>query len=381
MNIDDIFAGCSPESILHSFAYTRAGFIPREQYERMQPENLRVFDGTRCKGLLVKYFPDTTNEEGKNYSRRALQKQTVYLADPESFNDPYDCSIPFDRDATKRHVLSRFADEFKLKLDPNDDIRRCEELIATHLNGLDGESLPRLKRFNGSQPIVWSHLNYYSMQLAALQRGLDAFDADCVDGVLEQRMSEIEGLTRNYGVACFAASYENQNMWAHYAHGYRGFAIEYDVNRFANASLGNLDAYTQILLQNIWDVSYVMDRPSCTSFAQEYLTSDLNDNSAIELYVRAFCTKQLFWGMEGESRLILPLNSPYVQANERNVPFLPIKAVYLGYKMPTSSKQEILELCTSGEVASKPEVYEMRIDRESFTPRFEKVLSRFGAGA
>ena len=42
---------------------------------------------------LFKYFSNTYNNDRTNYSQQAIITNDIFLANPEMFNDPFDCSV------------------------------------------------------------------------------------------------------------------------------------------------------------------------------------------------------------------------------------------------------------------------------------------------
>lgn len=86
-------------------------------------------------------------------------------------------------------------------------------------------------------------------------------------------------------------------------------------------------------------------------------------------YVKALCSKHLFWGMENECRLILNVADATVARYGRNIPFFPARRVYLGVSMADCEKARIAELCSR--LPKPPEVLNMVANPDSFYPTFE----------
>lgn len=80
------------EYIIQNQVYTQ------EQIEKLSLAEWAVNRITNMPKSLVKYFPNVIDEEtGRNYSLEALENNTVYLQNPDKFDDVYDCSIVFDK--------------------------------------------------------------------------------------------------------------------------------------------------------------------------------------------------------------------------------------------------------------------------------------------
>ena len=160
-------------------------------------------------------------------------------------------------------------------------------------------------------------------------------------------------------------------MWAHYASGYRGFAIEYENDPILLKTSGFSNELTEFLRTNIWDVFYLFERPDCTNEVEQYITCSIDSEWLTRLYVKGLCTKHVTWGMESESRLILHNSNPIVVNSMRNIPFNPAKSVYLGVSMPDERKREIINICAS--LSNPPKVYNMAAGTSNFFPHFAEV--------
>ena len=350
-------------------AIARGVAYPLHCYEQMLLSCMGSFTGPRHIDKLVKFFPDKTTPEGRNYSRQALKHQTVYLADPRMFNDPYDCVIGYDEDAAIQGMVDRFAREFSLDIDGGINLAESIDELAAHLNRLAPESMPTLKALCGEANGIWSHLAYYNMLLDMKQRGLSSFDAKHIDGAVRGKLDEIGRIMDLFGVSCFTSTVENTYMWGHYADGFSGFAIEYDLSPIQSSQ--KLGDNVLKVASNMWDVFYVKNRLLLTKEVVEYLTSDINGEWLRLLYVKALCTKGIDWAFENESRLIMPIKDEYVVQCKRNIPFLPAKKVYLGQRMGVDAKKAIQDICRG--LSPEPQVFEMLPRTDSFVPQFREL--------
>jgi len=120
------------------------------------------------------------------YAIQTLIDGKIWLADPKSFNDPFDCMCYIDR-------------------------KHSDEELLAHLNDC-AQSRGDTRQFT-LEDIPQERLDY--------ERGLD----------------ELEEGVRNAGIFCLAATPFEPLMWAHYADGHRGFCIEYE--RRADNDLGS----------------------------------------------------------------------------------------------------------------------------------------------
>ena len=114
------------------------------------------------------------------YSLASLTNNTVWLAKPKSFNDPFDCAITLDQQKYKESVLHAVS-------------------VAVERAKPEGLRLEHLQD-------IWPG-------------DKEAFET-FRDGILS--------LIQKMGVCSFSAVSDNVLMWSHYADNHKGFSVEYD---------------------------------------------------------------------------------------------------------------------------------------------------------
>jgi len=114
------------------------------------------------------------------YSLASLANSSIWLSEPKTFNDPFDCALTLDRDAYKQSVVDAIGDAMNRVQQGK---KKREEL---------------LKEWPGDK---------------------DAFETlrDCV-----------KELFQNIGICSFSAIGDHMLMWSHYADNHKGFCVEYD---------------------------------------------------------------------------------------------------------------------------------------------------------
>jgi hypothetical protein len=145
------------------------------------------------------------------HSRSMLTTRKVWLAKPESFNDPFDCKMPFDANLTV-----------------DDLIEYCRR------TGTPKETVRMLTNAKGE--VVKEFIEKWAEELRKLDEEL-----------------------QNYGVFSLSASNNNILLWAHYADGHKGFCIEY--LRSSDNQLGNYEMTRK--------VKYPPDYPVVKSVGKE----------------------------------------------------------------------------------------------------------------
>ena len=114
-------------------ATAREKSYPISEYRKMSLDDLRTSDSSGRGTRLIKFFPDMRKSDGRNYSEEALRNQTVYLADPKVFNDPFDCVIGYNQTKTMYSLLSKMVAEFGIEISEYEDLADYEQQLTGQL--------------------------------------------------------------------------------------------------------------------------------------------------------------------------------------------------------------------------------------------------------
>lgn len=128
------------------------------------------------------------------------------------------------------------------------------------------------------------------------------------------------------GVYSLSKTFDNELLWAYYASGHTGFAIEYDID-ILEQSL-NYNAYAQQLYK--FDVEYLNDVPQID-------ISTIRGNEIVEMLKRFIGTKSSSWAHEKEVRFIFEHTGLF------EIDFKAITAIYFGCRMPDSDIDYIMK--------------------------------------
>jgi hypothetical protein len=128
------------------------------------------------------------------------------------------------------------------------------------------------------------------------------------------------------GVYSLSKTFDNELLWAYYASGHTGFAIEYDID-ILEQSL-NYNSYAQQLYK--FDVEYLNDVPQID-------ISTIRGNEIVEMLKRFIGTKSSSWAHEKEVRLIFENTGLF------EIDFKAVTAIYFGCRMPDGDINYIME--------------------------------------
>ncbi len=207
-----------------------------EEKEIVKSQNDEDYLKTSLPKTIFKY-------EGIDYkSLINLKSQSIFMASPTNFNDPYDCSLNFQLDELKN------------------------------------EDEPKIKKFYLSKSEISKEQTI----------GLDEMNSDNFKAALYNSYSEAQNISKKsfletYGVSCFSEVNDELLMWAHYSSKYKGFCLEFKT--FIEP------------FNNIKKVNYVVEFPKLDPVS--LIVEKSND-----LLLAPYLTKSERWNYEKEWRLL-----------------------------------------------------------------------------
>ncbi|MFN6262411.1 MAG: DUF2971 domain-containing protein [Chromatiaceae bacterium] len=180
-------------------------------------------------------------------------------------------------------------------------------------------------------------------------------------------------LTQMYGVTCFATdsgvlkASAKEYMWFHYGNGLRGLCLEFDKDVLVDSiyALNPQEDENHQPHLVAKDVNYVHIRPELDAFrfleVYSLYQHDLSQKQWIydSLFYPTLFTKPLAFAAEREFRIILE------GAVKKKMRFSPsaVRAVYIGERMESKLKQDVIGYFLSAGVTN---IQEVQIDHESY---------------
>jgi hypothetical protein len=171
-----------------------------------------------------------------------LKSQILYMANPGSFNDPFDCAVNIEASSLTKNEVEKIRTYYLNK----DDI---SETLKAEFRTKSNEDL-------------------FGLFKISAQKALD-----------ERKIS----FNTKYGVCCFSETKSNLLMWAHYAESFSGYCLEYFTNK---------EPFDKML-----PVEYMVDFPK---FDIAAFVLEGKDDQIFKL----FCTKSKEWDYEKEWRVL-----------------------------------------------------------------------------
>lgn len=159
------------------------------------------------------------------------------------------------------------------------------------------------------------------------------------------------------GIYSLSTNVSNELLWAHYASGHTGFAIEYDID-YLKKSL-NFNKYFQKLFD--LEISYVNKVPTLTMM-------DLPPHGNIErILKKCIGTKSKAWEYEEEIRLVFDAIGLF------DIDYRAITGIYFGYRMEESEIEYIMEQLKGRGLS----YYKMELDTNSYRFTPVKIRDKF----
>lgn len=260
---------------------------------------------------IYKYRKD--DEAG--YARKNLASSTIWLATPDTYNDPFDCvlqfSVPNMAAAFEKGFIDAFMAGNQLDIPPENvtKVKQSPTPLQTFLQNITGEG-----------------------QAGANAKQAAALISKAIPGYINSTKDFLQALRTIAQVCSFSAVHDSILMWSHYADNHRGFCVEYALDQFDSN-----DAF----LKNLYPVAYSNDLSDLTPWAERLVSGEAGDLDIGSLLLGVI-QKFTGWQYEQEWRYIRFQEPPNEDRN-RSMP-LPSR-VFLGAKAQPSTTEAIAAIC------------------------------------
>jgi len=319
------------------------------------PDNKKNFSKTVLKNInlvnektkympvyLFKYYSPTSD------NILDIKNKKLWLSHPDSFNDPFDCKVGYDKENFEKVTLLDFITKLGTK-----------EESQNH-NGFSKEDIIRI--LNSSiENVSWlsKKEEYWDAKRKILDSKSQEFRSKVYD-YLDKKLSDIdfkiEKLKKiNIRIACFSQLDKYDEfcrqiaMWSHYADEHRGFCIEYDLSflkeenpfsfeyaDFYNNKEQYLDERNKFIIKSsLFPVRYTSSRINIPVTKLNRIK--LNENGAViynsnidEIIYNTYIVKSANWNYEKEWRIIF--DNEICKFYSNKIPFPYAKKIYLGCK-------------------------------------------------
>lgn len=364
MDINELFLSArqmAPQFAL-SYCIVNGAIMKLDEIQNMGCQEFGIRSKLNMPLKLYKYFPNVLKKEkdGKevNYSIQALKNNTVFMQSPCEFDDVYDSDITIDYYEYERLRLIEYCNRCQIEIKETFSTQELGnalvQAIVTKLN-----STGDIHSIFTKEPD--SDIEKLSNENFALRLALELNDQiDLGQAVAKIIYSDFEKycdkLKNIFRTSCFTTTPYSQLMWGGaYADCHRGFCIEYTV-------LLNDKKY-QDVYQNLYPMIYCKTRPNMTERIVKLQDKEITEEGLWDIYSHGALRKSIDWVFQNEWRLLLPMRCENI--SDYNLMFFPITKVFLGNRMSSEKRKEIIEICHNKNIPyvgimRNPSVFEMQ---------------------
>jgi Protein of unknown function (DUF2971) len=275
---------------------------------------------------IYKYRSDTPN------ARKNLISNTIWLASPESYNDPYDCFLQFSpasmASAFEKGLIDAFVAGYKLSipLEKINEAKHSPTPLQTFIQEISSEAK------TGSDPL----------QIAKIL-------SETVPNYIKTTVEFLQAVRIIAKICSFSAVHDSILMWSHYAKDHQGFCIEYDLQTFDPA-----DAFPR----NLYPVTYSHDLVDLTPWAEKLVTGHAEELTPGFLLLGVL-QKFEGWEYEQEWRYVSFQEAP---TSNRERPMPQPSRVFLGSKATPATTKELIAICDEKNIP----VWQMRMASDKY---------------
>ncbi len=275
-----------------------------------------------------------------------IEKNQVYLSNPDRFDDTFDCKNDIDELMFHNIMMKLYLDTLGINYDSNIENK---DLIVLLFNRL-------IKISNINTLVDWLDDNKINKVLALriqhIYLSMNSKPRKPLYGIKKALDYDYKDFINNYKkfrITCFTNNPTNLKMWSLYANDNKGICIEYTLDE-------NHSMY-------IFSVLYSHLRGD---FKYCVNNNDTNDNEIFfKMLIESVLRKDISWIEQDEYRLISANN-----LNSNNIiPFHPITAIYAGDKISTRNLNVIKRICSKKGI----DLYKMERDVKCFELYSKKV--------
>ena len=259
-------------------------------------------------------------------------KNQIWLSNPLTFNDPYDCSITFDAEKINTIIANNEVDNI---LDHYSE----DEILTSIKTQISSNSNPKEKLLSIMEEIITT------------KEGVEELNK--INRILRPAINSevIENFNRLYKSKLKVSSFSEDNlsmlMWGHYADSHKGFCVEYDIKSMSEKE--NIKKY-------LFPIEYTDTIYDITQF---YIDNVISKNKLdINSLIKSVLYKSKEWAYEKEWRFVIT-NS---ECPDNIISTPKPKAIYLGSKIDKSYKKQFIAICEKNDIP----VFHMQLNNNYF---------------
>ena len=345
---------------MNSYCIVNGTILKLEDVEKMGCNEFSVRSKISMPTHLYRYFPDIETRDKEtgefvNYSIQGLKNNTVFLQSPTEFDDVYDSDISISYNEYERLRLIEYCHRCGIETIEQIDTQELGNLLVQKLY----EYYMSKKSLEDAFVVSNTEEEILANKLFALRIANHIIKTNDFGGSVSKALSDeyneyISELKKIFRTVCFTTTPYSQLMWGMYANCHKGFCVEYKI-------ITDGEKYNDIF-NNLYPLIYCKTRPNMTARLVNAKDKPVTNETLWDLYFHGVLRKSIDWAFQNEWRFVLPRN---YYDTDFNVEFFPISKVYLGNRMSSERRKELISICHEKNipyigVMRNPEVFEMQ---------------------
>jgi Protein of unknown function (DUF2971) len=263
-------------------------------------------------------------------SIKNFEENTIWLSNPSTFNDPYDCALTVDFERLSNELVKQDLNGFLSLLVK----QQVSEDIIKSIRSSDSPLDVVTEHFLESEP---------ERRKIELKKLIAEIGQERYRKLLEQFLALLK---KSYKICSFSERNDSLLMWSHYADSHKGFCIEYDISVLPYGDHRSRFMFPVVYSPEIFDATSNL----------RYKESNNFNNLR---YILSAMTKSTDWSYEKEWRLIFPHG---IFEHDRPFPMPLPKALYLGCKIEDSNYNSLMRIASEKKIP----VYEISLSNKEF---------------
>lgn len=298
----------------------------------------------------------------KSYSKGMLETGYIYFSPVERLDDPLECSVSISNkiiDGKQKEYIKDLIPFILRQLFINSPNKKFKRINIDEMYDSDGQLLTsKFKLYVRSvDPNIKE--NAIDKAIDAIQEMTNTINNN---PQFKDAFMKLLNIKKLIGVYSLTELKNNQLLWDGYANHYEGFCIEYDIGKFIKENPKYEKELLKVKYSNSRDndpVKIVLK--AFYSTVDSKLLNKSNIRFSSEQIIDIIRTKKLDYAYQKEWRLTgIPEDASLC---------LPIKNIYLGYKIKERNKQIILKIAKEKGYG----VYQQFIKNESTDFDYKKI--------
>lgn len=338
---------------------------------------------TRVVNMKNQYIPETLIKFYNPTSENLLdiKNRRLWMADPSSFNDPFDCKIGYNYDEFEKYIIIQYI----LKNGFKEELADSDRFTQKDLNSIYGTCIsdPPPNRYSTKPYYSTIMRNILSSKSEQFQNGINNMLFDkrrSIDQIIKEMKTTSVRISSFSGIQRWSSDVKKNLMWAHYASNHQGFCAEYDISSFRQETKYEIEWYD--CFEN--ELQFTKERIEATIkgglFPVQYSNKRVNlpktllakivkckselhlstEQKIRKVILRAFIAKSTVWNYEKEWRIII--DEQICKFYNYKIPFPYIKTIFIGCRASSELERALSELGKELNV----DVVRMREDESDF---------------